>query len=87
MRSILAPLIVIAAGALGGMLDWSAGLAMDRYRGLGLGPEEFWHTDPENVWAWGFLIGAALGVAAGIVVSVRWFWRPSRDRAGGRRAR
>ena len=38
---------------------------MDRFRWLGLGPEEFWHTDPENVWAWGFIIGGLIGHGPG----------------------
>jgi len=71
MRSLFAVLAVFVTGALGGVLGCSAGVAMDRFRGLGLGPEEFWHTDPENVWAWGAIVGAAIGIAVGIAVAVR----------------
>jgi len=81
MRSFLTILGVIAAGILGGMLGWSAGVAMDRFRGLGLGPEEFWHTDPENVWAWGFIVGGAVGIVAGVVGSVWWLRKPAKNRA------
>ncbi|MBS0262261.1 MAG: hypothetical protein JSS02_09950 [Planctomycetes bacterium] len=83
MRSLVASIVVIAAGLLGGVLGWSAGLVMDRYRSLGLGPEEFWHTDPENVWAWGFIIGAAVGAVVGFVLAVRWLRRPARGQAAG----
>ena len=64
MRYLLAVLGVLAAGALGGMIGWSAGVVVDRFRWLGLGPEEFWRTDPENVWAWGFILGAGATAAA-----------------------
>ena len=69
MRYLLATVTIHVAGFVGGIVGWTAGLAMDRYRWLGLGPEEFWHTDPENVWAWGFLIGAAVGIS---LAAVAW---------------
>lgn len=53
---------VVCAGTsagivLGGWIGW----AMDRFPALGLTPESFWHTDPENVWAWCWLVGGGLG--------------------------
>lgn len=51
MRYLLATVVTIVTGFVGGILGWWAGVATDRFRWLGLGPEEFWHTDPENVWA------------------------------------
>jgi len=68
MRYLLVTVATIIGGFVGGILGWSAGVVMDRFRWLGLGPEEFWHTDPENVWAWGFIIGGLLGMAAVLAV-------------------
>jgi hypothetical protein len=65
----------LGTGLVGGILGWCAGVAMDRFRWLGLGPEEFWRTDPENVWAWGFIIGGVMGMAAGLAVSLWWLSR------------
>jgi hypothetical protein len=69
MRYLLVTVATIVAGFVGGILGWSAGVVMDRFRWLGLGPEEFWRTDPENVWAWGFIIGGLVGMAAFLAVS------------------
>ena len=75
-RYVLASAAVLATGFIGGLLGWTTGVAMDRYRWLGLGPEEFWQTDPENVWAWGFLIGGAIGMALATAVIAWRFHRP-----------
>ncbi len=72
MRYFLATVATLIAGLVGGVVGWMAGVAMDRFRWLGLGPEEFWRTDPENVWAWGFIIGGVIGMAAAVVVSACW---------------
>lgn len=80
LRLLLSVIIVIAAGALGGGLGGLAGVVMDRFRGLGLGPEEFWHTDPENVWAWGIIVGTAAGILAGLAVRARPRPRPANHR-------
>lgn len=79
MRPLLAVIVVIIAGALGAVLGGSAGVAMDRFRWLGLGPEEFWRTDPENVWAWGAIIGGVIGTATAVAVSVWWLNRTARS--------
>ncbi|MFN0056105.1 MAG: hypothetical protein ACKV0T_28495 [Planctomycetales bacterium] len=71
MRYLLAIMGILVTGIGGGVLGWVAGLAMDRYRWLGLGPEEFWRTDPENVWTWGFIMGWTMATAVSIAVSVR----------------
>jgi hypothetical protein len=70
------------------MVGWWTGVAMDRFRWLGLGPEEFWYTDPENVWAWGLIIGGLIGAAVGLRISasvfrrhILTFQRPNRDDA------
>ena len=80
MRSLVSVMIVTAVGTLGGALGGLAGVVMDRFRGLGLGPEEFWHTDPENVWAWGIIVGAATGILAGLAVRARRLPRPAKHR-------
>ena len=80
MRSLVSVMIVTAVGTLGGALGGLAGVVMDRFRGLGLGPEEFWHTDPENVWAWGIIVGAAAGILTGLAVCARRLPRPANDR-------
>jgi len=77
MRYLPATVMAIVTGFVGGILGWWAGVAMDRFRWLGLGPEEFWHTDPENVWAWGFIIGGSIGVAMGLTASA-WVLRRGR---------
>ena len=76
MRYLLATVVTIVTGFVGGIIGWWAGVAMDRFRWLGLGPEEFWHTDPENVWAWGFIIGGLIGMAVGLTASA-WVFRRS----------
>ena len=78
MRYFLATVATIIAGLVGGVVGWMAGVAMDRFRWLGLGPEEFWRTDPENVWAWGFIIGSLIGMAAAMVVSAWWLRKTAR---------
>ena len=80
MRSRVSVMIVTAVGTLGGALGGLAGVVMDRFRGLGLGPEEFWHTDPENVWAWGIIVGAATGILTGLAARARWLPRPANHR-------
>jgi hypothetical protein len=69
MRYLVISAATLATGLVGGILGWWAGVAMDRFRWLGLGPEEFWRTDPENVWAWGFIIGGIIGMAAALAAS------------------
>ena len=64
MKGFVAVLLVLLATLAGGALGGLAGVAMDRYPALGLTPEGFWHTDPESVWAWAILVGAALGAVA-----------------------
>src|SRR5579862_7827759 len=81
MRYFLVITGVIVSGVIGGVLGWTAGMIMDRYRWLGLGPEEFWHTDPEQVWAWGFLVGGAAGMAFASVVAAWLIRRPGRMRS------
>jgi hypothetical protein len=71
MRYFLLTLATLLRGLVGGVLGWFVGVAMDRYRWLGLGPEEFWRTDPENVWVWGFIVGGVLGMLAALAV---WRW-------------
>ena len=80
MRSLVSVMIVTAVGTLGGALGGLAGVVMDRFRGLGLGPEEFWHTDPEIVWAWGIIVGAATGILTGLAARARWLPRPVNHR-------
>ena len=75
MRYLLATATTISTGFAGGVVGWWTGVAMDRFRWLGLGPEEFWHTDPENAWAWGFIIGGLIGAAAGLTMSASAFRR------------
>ena len=75
----MALLGVLGAGALGGMIGWLAGVVVDRFRWLGLGPEEFWRTDPENVWAWGFIIGAGAGATAAAMAAA-WVLSKRGDR-------
>ena len=79
MRYLLGVWVILAAGVLGGTIGWLAGVVMDRFRWLGLGPEEFWRTDPENVWAWGFAIGAVAGMTAAALASA-WIRRKNRSR-------
>ena len=69
MRCLLGTVATLATGIAGGIIGWWVGVAMDRFRWLGLGPEEFWRTDPENVWAWGFIIGGIIGMATALTVS------------------
>lgn len=64
MKGFVAVLIVVLATLAGGALGGLAGVAMDSFPALGLTPADFWHTDPENVWAWSILVGAALGAVA-----------------------
>ena len=73
MRYLLATATTISTGFAGGMVGWRTGVGMDRFRWLGLGPEEFWHTDPENVWAWGFVVGVLIGAAVGLTMSASAF--------------
>jgi MFS family permease len=80
MRYLLATAATLVTGLVGGILGWWAGLAMDRFRWLGLGPEEFWRTDPENVWVWGFIIGSVIGIAVALAVSAWWLSRTARTR-------
>jgi len=70
MRFFLVAVLTLVSGLVGGTVGWFAGVALDRFRWLGLGPEEFWRTDPENVWAWGFIIGGGIGIATALMVSV-----------------
>jgi hypothetical protein len=74
MRYFLAIACVCVSGVICGVLGWTAGMIMDRYRWLGLEPEEFWHTDPEQVWAWGFLICGAAGMLAASLAAA-WLLR------------
>ena len=76
MRQFVVAIATLAAGVGGGVIGWNVGVAMDRFRWLGLGPEEFWHTDPENVWAWGFIIGGLIGMAVALAASA-WVFRRS----------
>ena len=78
MRYFVMAIVTLAAGVGGSVAGWMAGVAMDRFRWLGLGPEEFWRTDPENVWAWGFIIGGLIGMAAAFAVSVWWLRKTAR---------
>ena len=78
MRNLLAVVGIILSGVIFGVAGCLAGIAMDRFRWLGLGPEEFWRTDPENVWAWGFIIGAVFGVVVAMIFAVWWFSRNPR---------
>jgi hypothetical protein len=64
MRGPLAALLVVLAAVAGGAIGGLAGFAMDRFPALGLSPEGFWNTDPENLWACSILLGAALAAAA-----------------------
>lgn len=77
MRYLLATAVAIMAGFVGGVSGWWTGVAMDRFPWLGLGPVEFWHTDPENVWAWGFVIGGLIGMVLGLAASA-WVLRRRR---------
>ena len=79
MRYLLVAIATVVTGLAGGILGWFTGVAMDRLRWLGLGPEEFWRTDPENVWAWGFIIGGMIGMAAALAVSAWWLRRNARS--------
>lgn len=79
MRYLVVTAVTLVTGFLGGIVGWWVGVAMDRFRWLGLGPEAFWRTDPENVWAWGFIIGGMIGIAAALVVSVWWLSRTARS--------
>lgn len=79
MRYFLVTVVTLVTGFVGGIVGWWAGVAMDRFRWLGLGPEEFWRTDPENVWAWGFIIGGVIGMSAALVVSLWWLSRNARS--------
>ena len=80
MRYLLTTAAILVTGLVGGILGWWAGLAMDRFRWLGLSPEEFWRTDPENVWVWGFIIGSVIGIAVALAVSAWWLSRTARTR-------
>jgi hypothetical protein len=75
MRYFLATVVTLVTGFVGGIVGWWAGVAMDRFRWLRLGSEEFWRTDPENVWAWGFIMGGLIGMAAGLAASAWWLRR------------
>ena len=78
MRYVLIAVATLVTGFVGGMPGWWVGVAMDRFRWLRLGPEELTNR-PEKVWAWGFIIGGLIGMAAALVVSIWWSRRTTRS--------
>lgn len=75
MRYFLVTIGMLVAAGIGCVLGWNVGVAMSHFPGLGLTPEKFWRTDPEQVWAWAAIIGALVGVVAAVAVLA---WRASK---------
>jgi len=69
MTRTIAAGTTIGLAVIGLIAGWFIGQGLE-LSGL-LSPETDLHLDPENMWAWSALIGAAIGAITGIIWTVR----------------